>query len=213
MAIRSRRKFKLPESRSDRVLALLDFAEKQLKEIATEYESAVGLEQVPLALSIKVKNYCENLRSALDYLAHQVFESLQPTRDIPKTLSFPMSWRKSKAEAAIEKQFPGLKETRPKLWRIISDFQPYRKNNSRLRHFLSVVNDSKHWDLVPQRSVKAPFHSQASRQLGPVAWRSEATGEWVTFRFRGLNENAYWILLFMHQEIRELVDSVHSHLR
>lgn len=213
MTSRSRRKFKRPESRSDRVRALLDFAADQLKTIAADYESAVGLSQVPLDLSIRVKNYCENLRSALDYLAHQVFEWLHPTKDIPKTLAFPSARQKSKAEAAIERQFPGLKAKSATLWRIVLEFQPYRKENKHLRHFLAVVNDSKHWDLVSQRSLTAPFDSPEAISIGPVAWRSEATGEWVTFRFRGLNENAYWILFVMHQEISELVDSVSWQLR
>lgn len=181
-------------------------------DIAREYESAVRFDEVPLSLSIKVKNYCENLRSALDYLAHEIFEWLHPVEVLPRGLYFPTAWEKSKAEATIEKQFPELKKRSPALWSIVHDFQPYRRKNKRLRHFLTVLNDSKHWDLVPQRSHRAPVGSPTGNSIGPVAWHSDATGEWVTYRFRGLNENAFWILLVMHEEIRGLVECVQREL-
>ena len=188
---------------------MLDYAEKQLKDIAASYDEELRHRRVPLELSIKIKNFCENLRSALDFLAHETYEWLWPHRTIPKQLAFPMAFEKSKARATINTQFPELRTREPELWQFIEDFQPYHtKSGKWLRHLVRVTNDNKHWDRSAQvvRSA-APGTPEASR-LGPVVFQDESTGDWLEPRFNGMYINAFWVLREAETNVRWLVDEV-----
>src|SRR5437868_13520361 len=85
----ARRHPRKTESRAARIDALLDYAEKQVEDIVHSYEAQLRSKQVPLELAIKIKNCCENLRSALDFVAHLIFECTYPGRVLPDKLDFP----------------------------------------------------------------------------------------------------------------------------
>jgi hypothetical protein len=198
----ARRHPRRTESRDARIDALLGYAEKQIEDIANSYEAQLDEQHVPVELSIKIKNCCENMRSALDYLAHRIFERTYPGQAPPAILAFPTGGsRKADAIDAIKRQFPGLRTVNAALWDGLMRAHPYRRGNGWFRDFLNVVNDNKHWDLVAQRRREAPFDSPSFK--APVVFRSGDSA--VEFRFRGIEANAIFLLEQALTNIRLLV--------
>jgi hypothetical protein len=201
----ARRHPRKSESRAARIDALLDYAEKEVEDIVHSYESQLRSKQVPLELSIKIKNCCENLRSALDFLAHLIFERTYPGRVLPDRLNFPLHWTCAEAEAGIQRCFPDLRNINRPLWQELHNAQPYKRRNKWLRQFVTVVNDNKHWDLVAQRTRKAHVDSPKAIGLGPVVFLLEPENIWIEYRFRGSEANAFFLLDVALTNIRLLV--------
>ena len=57
------------------IQALLTQAREQLREVEGKYQSSLTAKSVSPDLKVKIKNLCENLRSVLDYLAHDIRET------------------------------------------------------------------------------------------------------------------------------------------
>jgi hypothetical protein len=201
----ARRHPRKSESRLARIDALLDYAEAQIEDIAHSYEAQLRSEHVPLELAIKVKNCCENMRSALDFLAHHIFELTYPGTQIPDTLTFPLGWTRQKADSAIDRQFPNLRNVNRTLWRDLHDAQPYKRGNRWLRRFVTLVNDHKHWDLVGQRIRKVDVDSPKAQGFGPFVFLLEPEKVLIEYRFRGIEANAVFLLGQAHTNIRLLV--------
>ena len=60
-------------SRLDHANDLVRHCKDLLPHIAAEYESSLNKKQVEAKLLIDIKNFMENLRSALDYSANEIF--------------------------------------------------------------------------------------------------------------------------------------------
>lgn len=193
------------ESRLARIDALLDYAEAQIEDIVYSYEAQLRSKHVPLELAIKIKNCCENMRSALDFLAHYIFELTYPGTQIPENLTFPLGWTRQKADAAIDRHFPNLRNVNRALWQALHDAQPYKRGNKWLRRFVTVVNDNKHWDLVAQRVRKVDVDSPKAQGFAPVVFLLEPERVWIEYRFRGIEANAFFLLGQAHTNIRLLV--------
>lgn len=95
------------ESRRARIDATLTYADKQLRDISRSYDAQLRHEQVPLELCLKIKNFCENLRSALDFVAFEIFEHCYPGTAAPVELGFPLLWKRprNKATKSINSAF------------------------------------------------------------------------------------------------------------
>lgn len=65
-------------SRDVSIDALLAKARVQIEQIRGEYERSVAAQTVDPALRVDIKNACENLRSALDYLPTDIRERYCP---------------------------------------------------------------------------------------------------------------------------------------
>jgi hypothetical protein len=71
--------------------ALLARAEHQLHGIIRGYYSSLGERSIAPSLQVETKNYCENLRAILDYLAHEIREKCCSDADPRRRLYFPIS--------------------------------------------------------------------------------------------------------------------------
>jgi hypothetical protein len=162
-------------------------------------------EHVPLELAIKIKNCCENMRSALDFLAHHIFKLTYPGTQIPDTLTFPLGWTWQKADEAINRQFPNIRKVNRALWLALHNAQPYKRRNKWLRRFVTVVNDHKHWDLVGQRVRKVDIDSPKAKGFGPFVFLLEPENILIEYRFRGIEANAFFLLRQALTNIRLLV--------
>ena len=60
--------------RKDQVDALTDHAKVDLAKIEKQYSNSLQKQTIAPTLQIDIKNFMENLRSALDYLAHDIYE-------------------------------------------------------------------------------------------------------------------------------------------
>ena len=63
-------------SKKSDINALLDSIQEEFLEIKTAYDKALQSKELPSGLKIKIKNFLENAKSLLDYLAHDICEVL-----------------------------------------------------------------------------------------------------------------------------------------
>ena len=63
-------------SRLDDIEALLEVADEQLRKVQAEYNESLKSKAIRPTLPVYIKNYLENLRSPLDYLAREICEKI-----------------------------------------------------------------------------------------------------------------------------------------
>lgn len=142
-------------SRKEDIGALLTEASSQIQSIEREYNRSLDDKTVSTELRIFIKNYCENLRSPLDYIASEIDESvLGLLRN--KTPYFPMnSTDRAAYDKYMSKQFPQLSNARPDLYQAIEEIQPYNPSGCQsLPRLNELVNKNKHDQLSPQKRVE-----------------------------------------------------------
>ena len=82
--------------RLDDINALIEVADEQLQTIETEYNKSLNSQVISPKLPVYIKNYLENLRSPLDYLAKEICEKILLKTKRHQTY-FPVSCENSKA--------------------------------------------------------------------------------------------------------------------
>ena len=83
-------------SRKTDIEALLNRADKTLLKINDEYEKALHAKEISADLRIDIKDFFGNLRSVLDYIAHDIVEKYCPTANPKKNLYFPQKVQNSR---------------------------------------------------------------------------------------------------------------------
>lgn len=143
--------------RKDQIIALLQHAQYDLKHIEAQYQKSLERQTIPTSLQIDVKNMMENLRSALDYLAHNIYEIvLMPARKAAGdkqivNIYFPYGKSENDFKSGIGKYLPKLDSLQPALYKIIEDIQPHKSGNDWLYQFCQILNEKKHNILTPQK--------------------------------------------------------------
>jgi hypothetical protein len=135
-----------------RLQSLLSYADNQQKEISNEYSQYLD-GNIPATLQIKIKNYFENLRSLLDYIASDICADVLRLRERHKCY-FPIycdSQNDFVRFCGIN--FPGLETTDPRIYATLANIQPFNTDEFSSLKLLSVyTNQNKHRDLSPQRA-------------------------------------------------------------
>jgi hypothetical protein len=147
--------------RRDDVRALLDHAKNQLrgpdgKNMRRQYEESLGAKIVPATPRIEVKNFMENLRSALDYLAKDIYEAVIEPRlakagkQSKKEVYFPYGKDEHGFKSSIGTNLPDLQALNPPIYDAIEAVQPHKSGNDWLCQLCRIVNEKKHDLLTPQ---------------------------------------------------------------
>ena len=209
-------------SRDASIEALLTKAADQVERITSEYAASLHAKKIAPALRVDIKNACENLRSALDYLAADLRQQFCPNA-ARENFYFPILPDPATFDAKLDKWFPGLRESVPQLASELELLQPYHQDQEWLGQFNRVNRENKHGDLVEQTRV-ATSETTVSGSTGKVSWRPDSVifgpgvsilgapidprtqlpqkGSqvqvkqvvWVDFQFRGLGVSALWLL-------------------
>lgn len=159
--------------RSASIKALLAKAESDFKAVKADYEASLHEKHVREELKVGIKNIFENLRSCLDYMAHDIFESHCAGAKQPGRLYFPIRQSAKEFSSAITTDFPGLVAASPGTYQILKSIQPF--HDPWLGQFNKLNNHNKHQDLVEQiRSEQKRV--TVSRGESSVSW-----GPGVTF--------------------------------
>jgi hypothetical protein len=146
--------------RKDNVIALLDHASNDLKNIEQQYEQALSEKKIPTSLQIDVKNFMENLRSALDYMAHDIYEVIiKPERDNTgakaiEKIYFPYGKTENDFKSGLGSRLPNLQSLNPNIFAIIETIQPHKCSDAWLYEFCRIVNEKKHDTLSPQTKTE-----------------------------------------------------------
>lgn len=135
-------------------IALVDHASDELARIRAAYEQALSAQSVSPALLIAIKNLCENLRSALDFVSVAIHERDCAGDTAKLNIAFPYAkatTTQQEFRETLVKRFSGLDTTRPDLFQSFVDVQHFgSKGFTWLPAFIELNNESKHQRLIPQ---------------------------------------------------------------
>ncbi|HIE0125417.1 TPA: hypothetical protein ACXI73_000470 [Stenotrophomonas maltophilia] len=137
------------------------------------YEASLHEKHVREDLKVSIKNIFENLRSCLDYLAHDVRELKCVGALSADRLYFPIRPSAKEFSQVVAKDFPGLESTHPDVFGILEGAQQY--HDPWLGQFNRLNNQNKHQDLVEQTRTESR-QVTVSGAGGSVSW-----GPGVTF--------------------------------
>lgn len=136
-------------------IELINHSKGSLEKIKKVYEESINDKTIKPILLIEIKNFMENLRSALDYSAHGIFDKYGDNTKLGK-IYFPYAWngctqQEFQLKNIIEKGIPGLTSKRPDIAQKIEDYQYFKDiNNHWLPKFMDLNNENKHQQLTPQ---------------------------------------------------------------
>ena len=162
-------------SRKESIQALLKKAEAQLRAVETEYNRSLHAKVIEAELRIDIKNLCENMRSALDYLAHDIRERFCPPASPGDRFYFPILPDKKSFESRIDQWFPGLRQVAPAVVAALEAVQPFQTGQEWLGQFNRVNIENKHGDLIEQTRVERQETRVTGQGGGQVSWTSGVT--------------------------------------
>ncbi len=158
--------------RATSIEALLRKSQTVFTDLKRAYDASLHDKQVREDLKVDIKNIFENLRSCLDYLAHDIFEKHCPSAKSHNKLYFPIRATAAEFNQAVSQDYPGLQAASAVVCGIIESIQPYR--DPWLGQFNRLNNDNKHQDLVEQTRTESR-QVTVSRGGGSVSWGSGVT--------------------------------------
>jgi hypothetical protein len=150
--------------------ALLEDADDQLELIREMYEETLREQEVPRKLMTRIKNVVENQRSALEYLAHQLYENHGDGKG--EKSYFPVATQPTQFGGLFERMLPGVAANCPNVRDAIEARQPYQEGYEWLQHLVLLTNENKHRRLTPQtrseeRRVRVDTPGGGSVEWGP----------------------------------------------
>ena len=135
---------------------LVRHAGQKLADIQKEYERSLNKQRIRATLLVEIKNFFENLRSALDFTAHGIFDQFGSSRKANQRVYFPYSTTgqtRSEFEKTgrIEQCIPGLTASRPDIVQLLLEMQHFgSRGYDWLPDFMALTNENKHQKLTPQ---------------------------------------------------------------
>ena len=159
-------------SRQADIEALLDHAKADFEKIQTEYQGSLHNKSIDPSLKIDIKNLCENLRSILDYLAHEIRENCCPNAKGGERFYFPVFTNEGQFRSTMSRWFPGLDKSCSDIWSYLESVQPYKGAvNQWLALFNRLNNENKHGSLVQQTRTETEEIRATSQDGSQVSWK------------------------------------------
>ncbi len=157
-------------ARKSQIDALLLRAQNQLADIAEEYKSSLTNQNISNILKVDIKNFCENLRSVLDYLSHEIHE-LYCSSSSNSRFYFPILPDNYQFTSRMNQWFPSLSTKNIAIYSFLESIQPYQPNYKWLGDFNKVNNENKHGSLVQQtRKETIKITAKSNLGGGSVTW-------------------------------------------
>lgn len=136
--------------------ALMKDSEATLSTIEGLYKQSLSSKDIGTQLPIRIKNFLDNLRSSLDFIAREIFERFCVNAVSGKTIQvyFPIlrsSANQQDFDAFMNGRFPSLKDISPPLYAKLESYQVFKsKDNDWLTQFNELCQENKHEQLSPQ---------------------------------------------------------------
>lgn len=162
---------------------LLQDAERLLLEIETIHNSSLNGDSAPPILKLKIKQFLENIDSALGYIAFNIFSKYctvpeDKLEQHESKLYFPVRNNQKAYDQFMDRWYPGLREVNPKIISIIQKYQPYPEQSSWLSSLKYLVNKNKHRTLT----------KQTKRQSGYIGYMEDIMGnKFINCTFNNAN--------------------------
>ncbi len=132
---------------------LIKNSREKLDKIIILDNTSLSKKTIEPDLLIEIKNFMENLRSALDFSARGVFIKYGSSSKNNQKIYFPytkMGDTKQQLVESLEKNMPGVLAKRPNVLAIMETWQPFNgSSNNWLPLFMDLNNKSKHVELTP----------------------------------------------------------------
>lgn len=153
--------------RSD-IDALLADAESQLRVVRTMYRKGVpkDAEEPPAVLKARIKNVLENQRSALEYLAKQLFADYGDSSSVQ--VYYPVADQPQQFNGIFNKYLPGVADKCPEIRDAIEARQGYQRGYEWVRHLVRLTNENKHEGLTRQFRAEMPVTLIKSENGDPI---------------------------------------------
>ncbi|MBU1894210.1 MAG: hypothetical protein KJ983_00150 [Candidatus Omnitrophica bacterium] len=136
------------------IAALLQKSEKQLGTIKDSYNQSLTKKEVSEELKVDIKNFFENLRSALDFLAHAIHDKYVSCGR-RHNIYFPVRGNFNGFRNAVRQSLHDLEAKQPQIYEIIKRTQPYySEENIWISNFFKLCNLKKHVALTEQTKVE-----------------------------------------------------------
>jgi len=161
-------------SRTASIDALLDRSRRDFERVKKRYEVSLSAKHIDPDLRVDIKNLCENLRSALDYLAQDIRAKHCPEADPRGRFYFPILPSRHVFEQKMASWLPGLATDSPDLWAYLETIQPYHDGQGWLGDFNRVNIENKHGDLLEQTRIESERVSVSGPGGGKVSWDPRA---------------------------------------
>ena len=224
-------------NRKTDIQALLERVDRDAEKIEREYNDSLHAKVIQPDLRIDIKNLFENLRSILDYLAHEVRERYCSGASSKERFYFPVLPDKLTFDAQVDRWFPGLRGVCPDLITFIESVQLYQRNMEWFGYFNSVNNENKHGNLIEQTRSEWVETKVTSQGGGQVSWTSGVTFSggvsimgvpidpktqlpvphpsqkvkrinWVDFRFVGVDVSALWLIKSAVSGVKSIANDI-----
>ena len=138
----------------DDASTLVDHSTEKIEMLRELHKKCLVENSVPSEFRVEVKNFMENLRSALDYCARGLFtkygQSSKANPDIYFPYVTPPNDRDKFRNEIVEGKIPGLLANRPDIVDMLATYQYYGNSGNWLHVFMRITNENKHEQLVPQ---------------------------------------------------------------
>lgn len=148
---------------------LLEFVAGDISLIAEEYEAARTDEDQAHVLKPRIKTCFENLRSALEYSAQDIWASYTKKKN---SVYFPYGKDEKSFALSVKKNLPALKDQSPVVFNLIENLQPYKSGDDWLYVLCKHTNFNKHNRLSGQVRRNS---SNSAMRLGNII-RMEGEG-------------------------------------
>jgi hypothetical protein len=157
------------QKRKHDIEILLMSCEKEIQEIQGAYDASLHDQAISPDLRVKIKNFFENLRSVLDYIACDICDSLCGGGDPRVRVYFPIFATRENFESNVRQRFPDIQSIAQDLWDYLEGIQPYHDAYKWLGVFGEITNLNKHRNLVPQ--VRGETEQvRVTTPTGSVSW-------------------------------------------
>ena len=143
-------------SKFDDAKSLLQHATFKIKEIRLAYDASLNKKAVDPSLLIEIKNFMENLRSALDFSACGLFDKYGFSKKTNPKIYFPYAPLSQGIDDfrlmnRIEIAIPGITLGKPEAIAKIESYQHFSARDFKwLPIFIELNNTNKHQHLTPQ---------------------------------------------------------------
>jgi hypothetical protein len=141
-------------SQFDDARELVAHSETKLQTICNLHQKCLEEQAIKPVLFRAIKNFMENLRSALDYCAATLFDKYGHSKKANPKIYFPsakLTDDKSRFRAEIvESSIPSLLSSRPDIVDMLESYQHFGNMGTWLPLFMDLTNENKHEQLTPQ---------------------------------------------------------------
>ena len=218
----------------DDARTVLEKADRQLAMIGTLYGADLELQRLSPTLRAKIKAFLDNERSALDHVAERVVVA-SGVGEVHT--HYPLSPWEASFEASVDKNMPGVRQSRPDLTETIARHQPFSVPG--LAQLRDLLVDDKWQHLSPPADPAPGETAPAASPPRPPGMGAGLTGGlfingvehdpvtlqpleapapvrretiYVEWRFEGGEESALTTLEAIHAAVGAAVDEVSASL-